>query len=237
MLDGHGGVVIGSEMSGDVRKVTISNCVFDGTDRGLRIKSMRGRGGIVEEIRVDNIVMKNIARDAIILNMFYNPAPDEPVSERTPRFRNIHFSNITISESKRAGSLLGLPEMPIENITFNDVNIQAEEGFVVKQGINIEFHDIQIETKDGPAFKAELVNSLELDGIKSLKPHQGTPIVLLENVMNAFIYGCFPRLGTDTFLEVKGKQTENIVIDGNNFSLVKNPIKSDKDLKGKIIIQ
>ena len=237
MLDGHGGVVIGSEMSGDVRKVTISNCVFDGTDRGIRLKSMRGRGGIVEEIRVSNIVMKNIARDAIILNMFYHPTPDEPVSERTPRFRNIHFSNITISESNRAGSLLGLPEMPIENITFNDINIQAEEGFLVKQGNNIEFHNVQIETNKGPAFRAELVNSLELEGIKSLKPHKNTPIVLLENTKNVFIYGCYPRLGTDTFLKVVGEHTENIVLNGNNFSLVKNPIKNDKVLEKEIILQ
>jgi len=92
MLAGHGGVVIGSEMSGDVREVTISNCVFDGTDRGIRIKSSRGRGGIVEEIRVDNIVMKNIKTEAIVLNLFYSNMPKEPVSDRTPIFRNIHIS-------------------------------------------------------------------------------------------------------------------------------------------------
>lgn len=67
MLSGHGGVVIGSEMSGGVRRVTISNCVFDGTDSGIRLKSSRGRGGVVEELRVDNIVMKNIQRNAFIL--------------------------------------------------------------------------------------------------------------------------------------------------------------------------
>ncbi len=237
MLDGHGGVVIGSEMSGDVRKVTISNCVFDGTDRGIRLKSMRGRGGIVEEIRVNNIVMKNIARDAIVLNMFYRPTPEEPVSERTPRFRNIHFSNITVSESNRAGTLLGLPEMPIENITFNDINIQAKEGFIVKNAFNVEFHDIQIDTDEGPAFNAELVNSLELDGIKSLRPHKNTPIILLENIENAFIYSSYPRLGTDTFLEIKGDNTKKIVVNGNNFSLVKNPIINDKKLDKEIVIQ
>jgi polygalacturonase len=237
MLDGHGGVVIGSEMSGDVRKVTISNCVFDGTDRGIRLKSMRGRGGIVEEIRVNNIVMKNIARDAIILNMFYHPTPEEPVSERTPRFRNIHFSNITVSESNKAGTLLGLPEMPIENITFNDINIQAKEGFFVKNAYNVEFHDIQIDTDKGPAFNAELINSLELDGVNSLSPHKNTPVILLENIENAFIYNCFPRLGTDTFLEIKGDNTKNIVINGNNFSLVKNPIINDNKLDKEIVIQ
>ncbi len=111
MLSGHGGVVIGSEMSGDVRKIAISNCIFDGTDRGIRIKTARGRGGIVEEIRVDNIIMKNIREQAIVLDMFYQKSPEEPVSERTPRFRNIHFSNIT-AQTKTAAILNGITECP-----------------------------------------------------------------------------------------------------------------------------
>lgn len=84
MLSGHGGVVIGSEMSGSVRKVTISNCVFDGTDRGIRIKSTRGRGGVVEDIRVSNVVMSNIKQEAVVLNLKYSKMPVEPKSERTP---------------------------------------------------------------------------------------------------------------------------------------------------------
>ena len=79
MLSGHGGVVIGSEMSGGVKKITISNCIFDGTDRGIRIKTARGRGGVVEEIRVDNIVMKNIKEQAIVLDMQYAKTNPEPV--------------------------------------------------------------------------------------------------------------------------------------------------------------
>jgi polygalacturonase len=84
MLDGHGGVVIGSEMSGGVKRVTISNCVFEGTDRGIRLKTMRGRGNVVEDIRVSNIVMKNIVKEGIVLNMRYAKTDPEPVSERTP---------------------------------------------------------------------------------------------------------------------------------------------------------
>jgi polygalacturonase len=72
MLAGHGGVVIGSEMSAGVKKVTISNCVFDGTDRGIRIKSTRGRGGVVEDIQVDNIVMRNIEQEAIVMDLAYS---------------------------------------------------------------------------------------------------------------------------------------------------------------------
>ena len=96
MLSGHGGVVIGSEMSGGVKKVTISNCVFDGTDRGIRLKSTRGRGGIVEDIRVSNIVMSNIKKEAIVLNLKYSKMPAEPKSDRTPEFRNIYVSGVTV---------------------------------------------------------------------------------------------------------------------------------------------
>ena len=120
MLSGHGGVVIGSEMSGGIKKVTISNCVFDGTDRGIRIKAARGRGGVVEDIRVDNIVMKNIKEEAIILDLFYDKDnPVEPVTERTPIFRNIHISNVTGGNVNKAGFVRGIVEMPIQNITFS----------------------------------------------------------------------------------------------------------------------
>ena len=102
MLSGHGGVVIGSEMSGSVRKVTISNCVFDGTDRGIRIKSTRGRGGVVEDIRVSNVVMSNIKQEAVVLNLKYSKMPAEPKSERTPIFRNVHMiSSITMMMRKQ----------------------------------------------------------------------------------------------------------------------------------------
>lgn len=107
MLSGHGGVVIGSEMSGSVRKVTISNCVFDGTDRGIRIKSTRGRGGVVEDIRVSNIIMSNIKREAVVLNLKYSKMPVEPMSERTPLFRDISISGLTAVGVKTPGQNCG----------------------------------------------------------------------------------------------------------------------------------
>src|SRR5688572_24336849 len=128
MLSGHGGVVIGSEMSGGVRNIVISNCIFDGTDRGIRIKSARGRGGVVEGIRVDNIIMKNIRQQAFVLDLQYTRTQPAPVSETTPAFRDIHLSNIT-AQTKQAGYINGLEEMPIDDITFNDIQIEAETGF------------------------------------------------------------------------------------------------------------
>lgn len=126
MLSGHGGVVIGSEMSGSVRKVTISNCVFDGTERGIRLKSTRGRGGVVEAIRVSNIVMSNIKKEAIVLDLMYSNMPAEEVSERTPVFRNIHISGLTGVNVKTPIKVRGLDESPITDLSFRDINMESK---------------------------------------------------------------------------------------------------------------
>ncbi|MFZ4726731.1 MAG: glycoside hydrolase family 28 protein [Paludibacter sp.] len=142
MLAGHGGVVIGSEMSAGVKKVVISNCVFDGTDRGIRIKSTRGRGGVVEDIQISNIVMKNIKEEAIIMDMLYTKMPIEPVSERTPIFRNINISNITGSGVMIPIKIRGLEESPISNITFTNINIDGKQKCVFQNCNNIKMVDV-----------------------------------------------------------------------------------------------
>ena len=118
MADGHGGVVIGSEMSGGVKNIAIANCIFDGTDRGIRIKSARGRGGVVEDVRVSNIVMRNIKEEAVIITTFYEKSEPEPVSERTPVFRNIRLSGLTGDAKNREAELSGLAELPLGKHTF-----------------------------------------------------------------------------------------------------------------------
>lgn len=127
MLAGHGGVVIGSEMSGSVRNITISNCVFDGTDRGIRLKSTRGRGGVVENISVSNVVMRNIQKEAIIMDLRYSRMPEEPVSERTPVFRNIHISNVTGTDVNVPVFIRGLEESPIQDVSLTNIYLQGRE--------------------------------------------------------------------------------------------------------------
>jgi len=233
MLSGHGGVVIGSEMSGDVRKITISNCVFDGTDRGIRIKTARGRGGIVEEIRVNNIIMKNIREQAIVLDMQYAKTVLEPVSERTPRFRNIHFSNIT-GQVKQAGYLNGLEEMPIENISFNAINLDAQTGFSLQHTNKIEFHQVQVNTQTGPSLSASSVENLTVDGFKSYTPHDNAAVIELKNVKELFLYNASPVKGTTRYLKLSGEKTADIALGNNNFSNVKVAIEKSKEVPGKI---
>lgn len=148
MLAGHGGVVIGSEMSGGVRRVTISNCVFHGTDRGIRIKSTRGRGGIVEDIRVSNIVMHDIQREAIVLNLKYSKMPFEPKSERTPVFRNIHINGVTVSDVKTPVKIVGLEEAPISDIVLRDIQVRgAKEVCIFQDCERILLDDVVIDGK------------------------------------------------------------------------------------------
>ena len=149
MLSGHGGVVIGSEMSGSVRKVTISNCVFDGTDRGIRIKSTRGRGGVVEDIRVSNIIMSNIKREAVVLNLKYSEMPAEPMSERTPLFRDISISGLTAVGVKTPVKIVGLEEAPVTDIILRDINVKnAREKCIFENCERIRLTDVIVNGKE-----------------------------------------------------------------------------------------
>ncbi|MCH7408081.1 glycoside hydrolase family 28 protein [Belliella sp. DSM 111904] len=238
MLSGHGGVVIGSEVSGDIRKVTISNCIFDGTDRGIRIKSARGRGGIVEEIRVSNIVMNNIQKEAIVLDLFYDKeSKKEPISERTPIFRNIHIANVTGTDVNVAGSVHGISEMPIDNISFSNINMEAKNGFSVHTAKNVEFHDVQISTTTGSSFIFEDVENLIVDNVKTRDPLQNTAVVKLKNVSNALLHNNFQMIASDLFFQIEGERSSKIFMKNNTLTNVRKPIEEAKDLKRKTVRQ
>ncbi|HOK29889.1 MAG TPA: glycoside hydrolase family 28 protein [bacterium] len=192
MAHGHGGVVIGSEMSGGVRNVVISNCIFEGTDRGIRIKTRRGRGGIVEDIRVSNIVMKNVICP-FAFYMYYNCGKGGqekrvwdksayPVDETTPVVRRIYVSDVTVRQARAAaGFLYGLTEMPIEDVVFSNVVIDmadnpepeipamisflepmAKRGFILNTVKNARFLNVSVNRQDGTAFEFENCENIEL---------------------------------------------------------------------------
>lgn len=214
MLSGHGGVVIGSEMSSGIKKIAISNCIFDGTDRGIRIKTTRGRGGVVEDIRVSNIVMKNIKEQAIVLDMEYAKVPEEPVSERTPRFRNIRLSNIT-AYTREAMYVNGLKEMPVSEISLNDVVFEAERGITLKNAADISLSNVRVNTQMGPALKADAVKRLSVLNFEAERLPAGTPMIWLTDVKGARIQDCWPFSETGMFMSITGVATEKIAIKDN----------------------
>lgn len=171
----HGGFVIGSEMSGGVRNLFVKNLTFIGTDCGLRFKSTRGRGGVVENIWVEDIRMTNIPTEAIRFEMFYfdksateDPVTGEmvvqkiPVAETTPVFKNMYFNNIYVDGAKQAVKIMGIPEMPVENIQFKNMVLRSDAGIQLNYASNIQFDNVDLKlTKSGTAtrlFSSQNIN-------------------------------------------------------------------------------
>lgn len=161
----HGGFVIGSEMSGGARNIHVSNCTFIGTDIGLRFKTTRGRGGVVENIFIKDIYMKDIGAEAILFDMYYmakDPialagekrelpkAEFKAVDETTPVFKNFHVSNVYCNGAATAIFVRGLPEMHVKDIVLENMVLQADKGFDIQEATGIVFKNIKIisdETK------------------------------------------------------------------------------------------
>ncbi|CAH1989297.1 unnamed protein product [Acanthoscelides obtectus] len=146
MYAGHGGVSIGSVTAGGLRNVTVRNCIFNGTNRGLFIKSRRGRGGLVEDISYHDITMVDLRKEGIAIATIYNGSDAglhnrdfhwEPVNERTPFIRNIEFKNIQGDSVLNPIFIVGLPESSIKNITFANVQIKSKFDIFLNNTKNI----------------------------------------------------------------------------------------------------
>jgi len=175
---GHGGFVVGSEMSGGARNIQVSDCTFIGTDIGLRFKTTRGRGGIVENIYIKNIDMINIPTQTIGFNMFYegsspvledgqkqegNKAPEKvyPVTEETPIFRNIYFKNINAVNSYEAITLNGLAEMNLKNIVIEDSKFDTKRALTITDADGIILKNVTLAYAEGTG--AIVYNSKNID--------------------------------------------------------------------------
>jgi hypothetical protein len=206
MLHGHGGVVMGSEMSGGIRNIAISNCVFRGTDRGIRLKSRRGRGNAIEDLRVSNIVMDGVLCP-IVVNLFYgcgawgekkvNDQSAFPVDAGTPQFRRLRFSDITARRVKFAAAfVLGLPEMFVEDVILDNISIYMDPentaagppamaplvpdlcraGLHVRNARNIKLRDIDVHDQIGPAVNVENSADIIISGLCA-KPQGNSKLI------------------------------------------------------------
>lgn len=188
---GHGGVVIGSEMSGGVRNVYAYNCDFSNTERGLRVKSMRGRGGVIENLYFENITMDSIQKEAIRLNMHYGSSSIMPRTDSLPTFRNFHFKNIKSSYSNFAIRVSGIEEQNIDSIFFENIHMKGRYGVVIDNASNFVLDTLHIE---------------------SLK---GEPIQITNSTNLVFNNGIFKGV-TDTLLSLNGKNQNLFFKNVNN---------------------
>lgn len=177
----HGGFVIGSEMSGGARNMYVSNCTFIGTDIGLRFKTTRGRGGVVENIFIKDIYMKDIPAEAILFDMYYMAKDPvvlagekrelpkvelKPVDESTPVFRNFHISNVYCNGAEKAIFLRGIPEMHVKDIVLENMVLKADKGIDVQESSNISFRNIKLIVADSkPVVEITQSEGLVFDNI------------------------------------------------------------------------
>lgn len=154
---GHGGFVVGSEMSRGIRDVVIENCLFIGTDTGIRFKSAIGRGGVVEDITIKDIQMTDIATDAIIFTMGYvlyhldhekSDQPEEILEEDIPEFKNITIRDVNCIRAGQAIKIEGLEQLPIHDLTLENVYIQAKKGIEIKNANQIFLKNVTVTNQE-----------------------------------------------------------------------------------------
>lgn len=166
----HGGFVVGSEMSGGARNIFVENCNFMGTDKGLRFKTTRGRGGVVENIYCRNIYMKDIIAEAIFFDMYYFSKPTTevpPVTEATPQFQNMWIDNIVCNGANKGIYVRGLPEMAVKNINISNVILQAGIGAELIEADGINIKNVQLfDTKSKAIVSIDNSKNITIDNLK-----------------------------------------------------------------------
>ncbi len=154
VLAAHGGLVIGSEVSGGIRKVHVHDCVFDGTDVGVRIKSKPGRGGFIRGIRAERLTMRGIRREAILITQRYNGNPHDrsPIDPALPvtAIDDIRISDIDCDGAATAVRLYGLPGHELAGITLDNLRISASEGLDLQEVASLRGGGWQLDPTGNP---------------------------------------------------------------------------------------
>lgn len=222
----HGGFVIGSEMSGGAKNLYVSNCSFMGTDVGLRFKTTRGRGGIVEKIFINNIYMKDILGEAILFDMYYmakDPVPlagenrEEPkvvfypITEATPQFRNFQVRNVVCIGAEKAIFIRGLPEMSIKDIDLQDISIQSRVGIVCEEANGIKIKNLQLLVKNT------------------------NPVISFLNSSNILFENVQYNKGAELLARLRGASNNNIILKNVDVSMAKKGLEFGTGVNENVI--
>lgn len=153
---------MGSEMSGGIRNVYAHDSTFVGTDRGIRLKSMRGRGAFIEGLYCERIKMSDIGGQAIRINAFYSSSTLKPATQVPPRFSNMLFKDITCDGAARAIEITGLEEALVSNLRFENVSIKANKGFIATDATEFSLENVTIEAADNIPFAFHQTSDVSL---------------------------------------------------------------------------
>jgi polygalacturonase len=162
MSEGHGAVSIGSGMSGGVRDVWVHDSVVTGGDHAIRLKSMRGRGGYIENVYVEGLQVFGLRREAILLNMFYGASTAPSRSDAAPAFRDVVIRDVDCHGAGAGVVIRGLAEQPIERVLLERLRLEAVEGIRCQEAIDITFGDVSGVVEREPLFACSNVRGLNV---------------------------------------------------------------------------
>jgi len=170
---GHGhGMSVGGGSAGGLEDLLVDNCTFNQTDYGIRIKTVRGNGGLLKDCVYENLHLTAIQKSPISIMDYYpernapkDPATEAaaPVTDRTPYNQNILIQNVTATGCPNAGILRGLPEAPLDGITFSNVNLSAETGMTIYHARNVKFINSTITPVKGASL---ITHDATVSGLK-----------------------------------------------------------------------
>ena len=189
---GRSAVGIGSEMSGGVRNVTIMNCVFKGTLRGLRVKTGRGRGGVVENLLANGIIMEDL-REGISIDMGYEGTTERifPVTEETPFFKNIRYSNIIGCNIEQAINIIGLQEAPPQDIILENIRLECKRGLVANNVERLTLRNVDLlSSNNESSFSITNASNVVLDNLASGLLTDEYPMIDLNMVEGTVLKDC-----------------------------------------------
>ncbi len=142
---GSGGIVMGSETSGGIRNVYVHDCLFVETDRGIRLKSERGRGEVVENLYIRDVEMRDVQNQAININSFYSGGE---ATGPAPLFRNINIQNVRVDGAAMGVELIGLPEEWVQGFRLKNVTIRADEGVLCRRVNGLTMTEAEVEAEE-----------------------------------------------------------------------------------------
>ncbi|QJD94603.1 glycoside hydrolase family 28 protein [Mucilaginibacter robiniae] len=201
----HGGFVIGSNTDGGMNNVYVTNCNYVNTDIGIRVKSNRGRGGLVHNIYIDNVFMHDILNEAILFSTYYedngtNQNKVVPVTNLTPKFQDFYISHVYCNNAKTAISITGLPEMPVNHINLSDVVISAQQPIVATEASEIVLKNVKIISPEKTLMKLDNSQNITADNIQYSNE-------------------------TTTLVAATGTKTSNIKISNSNAKKLSKPVQ------------
>jgi hypothetical protein len=218
-IGGHGGAVIGSELSGGARNVLFHDFYFKDTVTALRIKSKIGRGGVIEDIWFRDIVITGLReKPAFWLDALYASHTVRPATTELTTFRNIHVENLASWGGVRSIEISAYAERPAENLTLENVSVSADFGLTLENADGVTLTKVNILPNSG--------DGTDID-----------PVMTILNSRDVTVSGARAFAGTNTFLRVEGGQSSGIRLHDNDLSRAARDVVIAKGVPADAVVR